>query len=332
MTGSRPGRLESAVARAIRGDPRRIVITGSGGWLGMATLELLHSALGEQLSGRVACFGSRQRILRLTDGTEVEQRPLKQIADLPAQPSFVLHLAFLTKDRAEAMDEAPYREANRALSQSVLEALDRIGAEALFVASSGAAAFADDPEASDAMRLYGMLKREDEDQFAAWAETTRRQAVIARIFNLSGPHINKHQSYALASFILDAHAGRPIAIRATRPVIRGYVAIRELMSLVFAIMLEGKAGVTRFDTGGVPMEMQAIAEAVGGQVGNAAVERPEITSDKADRYVGDEATYAALLSRYGIEPVSFAQQVAETADFIANFHASSASRRVALGK
>jgi nucleoside-diphosphate-sugar epimerase len=316
---ARPGRLAQSVEQGLRDDAHRIVITGAGGWLGMATLELLHAALNADLSDRVHCFGSRQRTLRLVDGTMVEQLPLERIADLPLRPTLVLHLAFLTKDRAEAMDEAAYRQANRALGETVLGALGAIGADGIFVASSGAAAVADDPHAPPAMRLYGALKRTDEDLFAGWAERPGRKAVIARIFNLSGPHINKQDSYALACFIRDALAGRPVGVKASHAVTRGYVAIRELMSLVFALLLDGRPGVVRFDSGGEPMEMQEIAATVAARLGNGRVDRPAFGGDREDRYVGDDAAYRLLLDRHGIETVSFAQQVDETADFIADF-------------
>jgi nucleoside-diphosphate-sugar epimerase len=199
-----------------------------------------------------------------------------------------------------------------------------IGATAVFVASSGAAEFADEPNASPAMQLYGSLKKADEDMFAQWAEERGTRAVIARIFALSGPHINKHDTYALASFIRDALAGRPISIRADFPVYRSYVAIRDLMSVVFAAMLGEGAGVVRFSTGGERLEMQHIAETVSETVGHVAIDRPPLRTDAADEYVGDDAAYQELLSRYGIEHLPFAQQVAETA---ASFAPESAERR-----
>src|SRR6185369_6164331 len=104
-------------------------------------------------------------------------------------------------------------------------------------------------------------KRDDEGAFAAWAKRSGKTVAIARIFNLSGPHINKLGSYALACFILDALAGGPIAVKATHEVWRGYVAVRELMSLAFAMLLEGRRGAALFETGGEPLEMGEIAEA-----------------------------------------------------------------------
>jgi nucleoside-diphosphate-sugar epimerase len=303
--------LEPHVAEALAADGRRIVLTGAGGWIGLATLDMLAAALGADFVKRVVCFGSTTRALRLADGTPILQRPLADMAWLPHAPTLVLHTAFLTKDRAEDMAEAAYRAANRAITQTVLDALGPIGAEGVFVASSGAAAKADDPTASPAMRLYGAMKRDDEAAFADWATRTGHRAVIARIYALAGPRINKPQAYAIASFISDALAGRPIEVRSPREVVRAYVAIREVMSLVFAL-LAPRHGVVRFDSGGVPMELGYVAAAVAALCPGARVARAAITDPVADIYHGDGQSYAALLAEHAITPVPLADALAET--------------------
>lgn len=314
VAAARPG-LAPATIAAIAASGHRIVVTGAGGWLGRATIELLHDALGCALHDRLRCFGSSSRVLALRDGLSVAQRPLAAIAALDAKPSVVLHLAFLTKDRVEGMDADAYTAANAALSQAVLGALDTIGAVAVFVASSGAARFADDPGAAHDMRLYGALKRRDEDDFADWARARGRGAVIARVFNVAGPYINKHQNYALAAFINDALAGRPVAVRAPRRVVRGFVAIRELMSLVLRL-LTGAPGVYRFDTGGEAMELAEVAAIVARTLGSPGIERAPVTGARIDHYVGDGAEYDRLRARFAIGAVSFAEQVRETADYL----------------
>lgn len=306
----------------------RIVITGASGWIGMATLDLLNAALEPHLLDRVQCFGSSRRSLALSGGTLIEQRALADIATLAPAPTIVLHFAFLTKDRAESMDDASYCEANRVLDRTLRDALDMIGAEAIFVASSGAAGRAGDPDASPAMRLYGALKLEQEDMFACWAELRGKRAVIARIFNISGPHINKQDSYALAAFINDALAGRPISIRASHRVVRSFVAVRELMSLVFAMLFDGKREASRFDSGGEPMEMQEIAEAVASHFGTIPVRRPTLEPSNGDHYIGDDRRYRALLAAHHIKPVPFERQVIETVDFLAPCQARAPGQRL----
>lgn len=307
--------LTAHIATALQATPQRIVVTGASSWLGRATLDLLQDALGQAFKVRVVCFGSRRAEINLSPTRVIEQRPLSELCALPRQPTLLLHFAFLGKERAEAMLEAEYRATNHAIRQSVLDALDPIGVEAAFIASSGAAHHAEDTTASPAMRLYGALKRDDEHAFASWAEASCTNATIARIFNMSGPHINKLDSYALSSFLRDALAGGPVMVRARHDVRRSFVAIRELMSLVFALLLEQRPGVTRFDSGGDDIELDALAEMIASSLG-CPVERPALRTGPPDIYLGDDKTYRRLLARHRIASVPLAEQIAETAMFL----------------
>jgi nucleoside-diphosphate-sugar epimerase len=308
--------LDPGVARRLAADPRRIVVTGAGGWLGLCTLQDLVLALGDRFADRVVCVGSSRRILTLEDGRAIEQIALDDIGQLPKRPTMVLHFAFLTKDRAVEMSEADYRQANARISQTVAENLERIGADAIFVASSGAAYRARDLTAAPEMRLYGELKEADEDRFAAWAQAHGTRAVIARVFNVSGPYINKHQAYALASFILDGLAGRSITVRAPRSVVRGYVAISELMSLALAEVMAASDGVSRFDSGGLPLELGDVARVVAAQVPGAQVTRADVVESVPDVYHGDPQAYAAMLSRHHIAATALDAQIAKTIDYL----------------
>lgn len=307
--------LAHAAREALAADTRRIIVVGAGGWLGRVLLRGLHDALPpEAWRDRVLAFGSSARDIDLGDGLMVRQRPLAELAGLDPMPSIVFHLAFLTKDKVAGMERADYVAANLALSRSVFDALETIGADRLFVASSGAAAFAGDPAASEDLRVYGALKRGDEKMFAGWAEAAAgRRAVVTRIYNLSGPFINKHDTYALACFVLDALAGRPIGVRAPLRVLRSYVAIRELVSLVLVQLLwpEGPA-VRRYDSGGEALELGEVAGVVAGLFGTA-VERAAITRADENRYVGADRDYAAMLDEASIDPVPLSQQVLDTA-------------------
>ncbi len=313
-------RLAPVARGLVRADQRRILLVGARGWIGRTVLALLHEALGPScFANRVVCFGSASGEIALEDGTAVLQQPLRALDTLPAMPSLLLHLAFLTKDRIASMDADIYASENRALSRTVLDALDPIGVDRLFVASSGAAAFADDAEAAADLRLYGSLKREDEEAFAGWALTRPDEcrAAIGRIYSVSGPYINKPQNYALASFILDALAGRPIEVRAHMPVFRSYAAVRDLVSLVFAMLLADRGDpVLRFDTGGEALELETVARLTAALF-HTRVHRQPITEPRENRYVGNEESWQRHLAEFAIEPLPLAQQIAETAAWLA---------------
>lgn len=324
----RNARLSEPARRTILADGRRIVLVGARGWIGRSLLALLREALGpDEMARRVVCFGSSDAVLELDDGTRLVQHPLAQLAELEAKPSLLFHLAFLTKDKVAGMHPDAYAEANRALSRTVLEALAPIGVDRLFIASSGAAAFADDPAAAEDLRLYGALKRADEQMFAAWAEAApeRRRAAIGRIYAVSGPYINKHDTYALASFITDALAGRPIEVRAPMRVLRSYVAVRELLSFIVAHLLASEGPPTlHFDTGGEALELGAVAQVVA-QLADGEMRRAPITVPQDNRYVGDDETWQRHLARFGMAPVSLEEQLAETMAYLGREQASSVS-------
>lgn len=310
----------------VRADGRRVVVVGARGWIGRTALALLYEAFGpEVFAERVACFGSGAAVVDLENGFGAPQQPLAELRRLEPRPTLLLYLSFLTKEKAADMVPDAYTAASRNLSGQVLEALEPIGVDRLFFASAGAAAFADDPNAAADLRLYGALKREDEVRLAAWAEADprARRLAVGRIYSVSGPYINKLHAYALANFILDALAGRPIEVRSPMRVLRSYVAVRELLSVAFAQLLtDDGPPAGRFDTGGLELELGAVAEAVAEVLGGEVVRRP-ITEPGVNRYVGDDAAWAALLSRYGIPPLPLHDQIRETAVYLANAGARS---------
>lgn len=303
------------LAQALQADDRRIVVTGAGGWIGRAALDLLIELFGEAFDERVTCFGTSARDIVLRSGRLVAQRPLAELGSLPPRPTTCLHLAFLTRERAEEMDGAAYRAANMALREQVIAALDSIGVDRLFVASSGAAYQAADLAAPDALRLYGEMKLADETGFADWAERTGARAVICRIFTLSGPYINKVEHYALGSFICQAMSAGRITVNARVPVMRSYVAIRELLAVVFGALLDAKQPVTRFDSGGELVEIGALASRIGDAM-RVPVDRPPLRDEPGSLYFGDIAWYNKLRDKLDIPPVPLDQQIAETADYL----------------
>jgi nucleoside-diphosphate-sugar epimerase len=311
-----------AAAERLAAGTERVVVTGAGGWLGLATLEMLSGLLGETFADRVVCFGSQARRLPLRGGAAAVQHSLGDIAELPPARSLVLHLAFITQGPAMTLSAADYVAANRALSQQVLGALRPIGAKAVFQASSGAAALADPAGGPQSKGLYGWLKLQDEAAFADWAEAEGRGCLIGRVFNLSGPYINRRSTYALASFIGDALARRPIEVRAAAPVWRSYVAIAELMSVVLAWLTGPAEGVTRFETAGAEtLEAGEIARRVAGVLApGIKVRRPRFDlAAPADRYVGEGAGYDALRRAATVGHTPFDEQIRATARYMADY-------------
>jgi len=317
-----PLALPPAVAQSLRNSDARIVVTGAGGWIGSATLEILAQALGPaDFRRRLRAFASRARRLDLRGGLSVGLADLEDLARVEAGPSILLHYAFLTREKASAMGIEAYRAANARISDRVAEAVARLRPRGMFLASSGAVYGPGRAFDEEIVRNpYGVLKRRDELLFADACRAAGTRLAVARIFNLSGPYINKLDSYALASFLLDALAGRPIAIRAVRRVERSYVHVGDVAALALAALLEPGGEAVTFDTAGERVvEVGELAALVRNHVGRPDLEihRPPVATGRpADRYVGDGAAMAALARRYGIVLLELPEQIRRTADYL----------------
>lgn len=313
--------LPPALAERLRSSHWRVLVTGAGGWLGQAALEVLADALGEDWRERVAAFGSNERLLVLRDGSKIRQQPMAMLPTCPSQPSLLLHFAYLTREKATRMPVEAYIATNRALSRLAAEGGASIGVERAFVTSSGAihAALAAEDGAGPAL-LYGKLKLEDEALFEQFAlHTPGRRAFVARLFNLSGPYINKLDSYALASFIRQARSGC-IRVHARHPVVRSYTSASNLLGVAVGQLLADDAPpFLRVETAGDhAVEVGELATMVRDLVSpHAAIERAEYVQEPIDDYVGDGTEYRRLMAGHGIAEHSLALQIADTAEYLA---------------
>jgi nucleoside-diphosphate-sugar epimerase len=292
------GRLRAALA----GSAAPVIITGGGGWLGQATLHLLENLLGTGMD-RVRVYGSRARSILLRSGAKIPCAELAALARYDGPPPLLLHYACLTKDRLADMGESAFLAGNANIRETVAGLIERRGAAAMFLPSSGAA-YAPGP--------YGEAKRLDEARFAGLAVP---RLVIARIFNLAGPFINKTETYAIADFCSRLIAGQDIEIRAENKVFRSYVHIEDLLLLTLGLLLLGPDGEQKFDTAGeLAVEMDDLARRA------AFLLRPEALIHRAspdgrpdDVYVGDPAALRAIAGGFDLSLRDLNTQILHTA-------------------
>lgn len=303
-----------------------IVITGAGGWLGRALAEMLAVALGADATRRLLLCGSSSRLLQLQNGTILPIYTLEEgLAHLGNDcPAFICHFAFLTKDRVSQMSDQEYISRNRELAAKVLDAANRRNVRGILLSSSGAVYdYLNSGERDGAANLYGMLKAEDEVHFARLCEMHGIPLVMPRIFNVSGPFINKFDAYALSSIIVDVLKGGPVQLHATRPVYRSYVHVGDILELCVSSLLNaaghGASGVLMFDTRGDELlEVGDLAERIGSVLGrgDVGIMRPPFESEVADYYVGEPQALAELLQRHRYQLTNLDRQILDTAEYI----------------
>lgn len=297
------------IAKQIRESERPIIVTGATGWLGRATLEMLVDCLGHKFPTRVIAYGTSSRLITLSCGLLMPVHAIDMLQDLPYRPYIFLHYAFITKGRINGMSSDEFMLRNEQLAVFVQGQMDRLQIDKAFVPSSGAVTHTNP---------YGIMKARDEYRFLKLAEIIGMRLVLGRIFNLSGPFINKINEYAMAAILSDIIAGRTVDIRAAHPVIRSYVHVRDVINLAFSLLLveEGAPGIFDF-SGEEEIEIGAMARRAAILLGKPDIKilRPEITG-VTDRYVGKPNVMKAMMRAHEIPVTNFNDQIRDTAAYL----------------
>jgi nucleoside-diphosphate-sugar epimerase len=328
------GRLScpSTLAQKLRANPFTIIVTGGSGWIGQAALEMLDDALGDELPKRVHVYGSHDSTLHLRSGRALPYHALARLNDLKQGPALFIHCAYLTKDKLQDQSVENFVAANKAISDRVLVAIDRMETHSVFTLSSGAV-YKKGTHTLDTdlqANAYGVMKVRDEKRFAEIAARKKIPLAMPRLFNLSGPFINKHDSYALASMIKMVQAVQPITIRAAHNVVRSYIHVADLLTLSLSMLLDPQPDDTGiFDTAGEDvLEMADLAEYIRKVLGKPqlAIERPPRVEGRDDIYVGDATAMYDMLAQRAMILRDIRQQIRDTADYLMWFSASNPAR------
>jgi len=295
---------------------RRFVITGPTGWIGAAALAWLRRILGQEAFHRqVAAFGSSQRTITV-EGEPFAVRALADLRPADVEGAIVYHLAYLTRDKIGGVSDADYVTRNLAIDDALFSAIEAGRPAGLFVASSGAAK---EVERGGSKDFYGLLKLAQEERAQKFGQRTQAPVFVGRIFNISGPYVNKHNLYALASFITQALDTGEIRVEAPIPVYRSYVHVLDMIAVVAATLVDDAAPGEAVDISGQEvLEMQDIAEGAARAVGLNfdVVRRAELRYDAKNLYLGDSWSFRTLALRSGLRPRSFAQQAVDTAVYL----------------
>jgi UDP-glucuronate decarboxylase len=292
------------------------VVTGGGGWLGQAALEILDSVYHDELGKRVSVFGDYAKTLVLCSGRCIRSRPLSEIVDC-RDGSIIFHFAYLTRGYAARMPFDRYVATNRSISSLVAEIATQKKARGLFLPSSGAV-YRKDRTLDVDLRAnpYGVLKLEDEARF----DDIRGNCpiVVFRIFNLAGPFMNHPTEYALGSILMDILADRAIQIRAPHPVVRGYTHVGDLLNIGLGTLVRRESA-GPLDAGGQPeIEIGDLARRAARLLGKPDIEirRPPFEAGDPDIYVAHCDGYQALAATAGLTLRTLDEQIVETAEFL----------------
>jgi nucleoside-diphosphate-sugar epimerase len=245
---------------------------------------------------------------------------VRPLSELPATDHDVLlHYAFVTRERIEEKGLDGYLSANLEITATILDAIARVRPSAVVYASSGAVHGLEGRLAVDlAGNAYGTLKHLDELALRRAAGDHGSRSLVLRVFNVAGPWLAKSNAFALSDLILQAAAGGPLIVRATRPVLRSYVDVADLasMAIAAALKLDLRQDLVLDTAGAEVIEVGALAARIAGISGRPGLEvqRDWDPNAEADAYFADGAAFHALAARLGVRLRGLDEQIARTAE------------------
>jgi nucleoside-diphosphate-sugar epimerase len=291
----------------------KIILVGGSGWIGLSTLDLLHRFLPD-FSSRVFCFGSSKKTLCLANGVQIKQDPIEDIEFLPKDNSYILlNFSFLTNERLSTENKTEYISTNRLISETLfLQALKKKIKKVVTISSG--AVYDNQGDIFDNLdeNTYGALKYEEELKFSKLADEGAL-VVIPRVFNISGPYVSKIHLYMFSSLIDQALRGDTLKINSSNKVIRSFISISELMSVIFSLFSSPPVSEIKiFDTAGKEnFEISDLAKKIIDRINpKAKIDRPLVDLNfPEDVYVGKRNDYLSLVELTDVDEVSIDDQI-----------------------
>lgn len=283
----------------------RIFVTGVSGWLGRETGYLLKKTLQEKFSKRVVLFASERKNLSI-QGEIFQVFPLREI-EIHGKASLIIHFAYLNQEKALEFGLADFITSNREITKVISKYLTKFPGTALIAASSGAAiSYRNDVSSRDSMEVYAGLKAETEKIFLDHADLF--EAVIMRIWSVTGSNPPQENIYVIQDFINQAHATGFINIKGNPESKRSFIDIQEMMFLyIMALELRKKK---LLDSGGFTTSLMNLAAVVLSQFSQPIehIETQGIYSEPSI-YVSGSFTLNESAKTYGLDLANLNQQV-----------------------
>ena len=303
---------------------RKMLVTGATGWVGRSFLHELQSIIpSDKFNSTVSAFASRSTSLTSTnykheDEISIPIYPLSSIIEHSCKQHILLfHSAFLTKDRISSYGLEAFIETNQRITEIVSSCVQASASSRVVCISSGAASNADkEQQSSNAMARdpYGYLKLSEEIKFSTISDTQ-----VFRIYALTGRFIRDPQMFAIGDFLLKALNKEPIQINSSFPVVRSYVSAAHVAKCALSWLKS-------LDKPQAPIGASShisTLTSLAALVSKLYCLPPLIANplnDSPNSYCCSPIPFDQLSSRYGIKPLSLAEQVLDTARGIKSSH------------
>ncbi len=283
---------------------KKIVVTGSTGWLGKEAISLLKHSLGAKFAERVTCVSGSKGTSRSTlkDST-ITWHEFTQLTSV----DLLIHLAFLNQEKSLDMGLAKYIATNQKITDDVSFFLTNNPGCYVLNASSGAAEFySSNLESLNPMSVYSALKLQAEEQYLANPHLA--SLINMRIWNITGENVSPNSPFLIVDLIRQVKETGKIHIIGNSQSTRMYVDAQEML-LVFLYSLE-KDSRSTIDSGGVLTTFENLAKEI---LICAGISTNELFLNGEDvplsAYVPQSNAFKKLANNHGVSISTLSQQV-----------------------
>lgn len=295
----------------------RILVNGANGWLGKNISESLWNIFGEKFGSQVLLTGSKDGILRLQDGSDLEIKQWTKDLIESFKPTHVVQLAFKTRDHVGEISNDEYISLNEEIINHALWMIDLPSTQGFLHTSSGAAL---GETAGDKLTdPYGFLKKLEESSYATACEECGKNYLGLRVWSTTGRYIKTGGLFAIESLISQANNSRSINISSPGKVWRSYADANEILLAALIAMFSGTQGM--FNSGGTTVEIGELAEIVASTspISEISISRMSDPEASANVYTSIEPSIEQVLIANDLSYSTLPQQVVNTMQYLTWF-------------
>ncbi len=240
---------------------QKIVITGSSGWLGSETAELLIDSIGLDILNRLTLITSIPRVVHLR-GVIIKTFGWEDFKRL-TNVDLLIHFAFLNQEKAQEIGFPRYIESNRRITSDVNWVLHANPGCDLIVASSGAVEhFSPDISSANSFEVYSALKQESEKSILS--NSSLGALLIVRIWNVTGSRLRIEAPYAVSNLFKQGIEEGRIILSGNSMSTRTYVDVKEMMLIFLLCLSESTDHI--MNSGGFTTKIGELATKIGRQL------------------------------------------------------------------
>jgi nucleoside-diphosphate-sugar epimerase len=312
--------LENFLKRALPSDVR-ILVNGANGWLGKNISESLWNMFGGEFSSQVLLTGSKDGILKLQNGSELEINQWTEELIEEFKPTHVIQLAFKTRDHVGEISNDEYVSLNEEIIKRALWMISLPSTEGFLHTSSGAAlgVTAFDKQIDP----YGYLKKFEESCYLGACKDHGKRYLGLRVWSTTGRYIKTGGLFAIESLINQAASSGNLSINSQGEVWRSYADANEILLAGLIALFTGETGL--YNSGGTDTEIGELADLVASFTSSRtpAINRIKDRAATASIYTSIEPSIEQVLASHDLRYSDLRAQVFNTMQYLTWLHSQS---------